>query len=99
MKPQNKSPETMAVAQGAEDTTQSPYSNASLAVAEFVASPVFTRTEEAKAKLGYREGLAQSVPKFRNQEHKTYENGRVARRKLARMLAKKLRKLNRGAKP
>jgi len=74
--------------EGAQDTTSSPYSIANIAAAEALgasAVPYNGRTPE----LGWREGLAQCVPKFRNQEHKTFESGRTARRKLARMLAKK----------
>lgn len=95
MKAQKKSPEAMAVAQGAQDTAQKPYANASLAVAGVAGGWLIT-PKEAKAGLSYRTGLAQSGSRFRNQEHQTFESGRVARRKLARMLAKKLK---RGVKP
>lgn len=75
--------------EGAQDTTSSPYSSAILEAVDAVCSAF--NTNRLPAQAGWRDGLAQGSPRFRNFEHKTYESGdgRAARRKLARMLAKK----------
>lgn len=92
---QKKAPEAGGTAQGGENNTaSSPYSSAILEAVAVVCSAFSSNLLPAKP--DWRDGLAQSSPRFRNCEHKTFvtADSREARRKLAR-LAKK----GKGVKP